>query len=65
MSQEKNNKVNTAKNEGYSDVYESCSICGRDMSNPKYIFVEVDSDLYICAICKKKHNIHAVQCAEI
>jgi transposase-like protein len=67
MSQEiRKVKINSNKihNEGYSDVYESCNICGRNMYKVNHIWVDVD-DHYICAVCKKKHNIQAVKCAEI
>jgi hypothetical protein len=62
MSQEKKNKVNSKV---YSDVWESCSICSRNMSNINRIYLEIDSDKYICQVCKKIHNIQAVKCAEI
>jgi hypothetical protein len=63
MNQEK--KVNTVKKNGYSDVYESCFICGRDMTNINRIFITIDTDQYICQVCKKKHNVYAAKCAEI
>jgi predicted SprT family Zn-dependent metalloprotease len=62
MSQEMNNRVN---NKVYSDVWESCSICGRDMSNVNRIYLDIEKDTYICQVCKVKYNIYAVKCAEI
>ena len=58
------NKVNTAKNEGYSDVYESCYICGRNMYKVKQIRVD-ENDNYICKRCVKENNIFTIPCADL
>ena len=49
----------------HSDVYESCSECGRDMFRTKDIWVTVDSDRYVCKHCKDTLGIDAVRCADL
>jgi predicted SprT family Zn-dependent metalloprotease len=53
-------KVNTYKD--YSDVYESCSICGRNMYKTSQIWVDKETDRYMCRHCVDKYEIEAVRC---
>jgi hypothetical protein len=57
------NQVNNK--EGCIYVSEDCQCCGKIMTNERYIFVDVESDLYICELCKIKYNIKAVKCREL
>ena len=36
----------------HSDVYESCSECGRDMFRTKDIWLDRETDRYVCRHCK-------------
>lgn len=54
MNQEKV-KANT-----YSEVYESCSECGKNMYRVSQIYVD-KNDRYICRSCKDKYNIMATK----
>jgi predicted SprT family Zn-dependent metalloprotease len=53
-------KVNT-----YSDVYESCSECGRNMYKISQIWVSVESDRYLCKHCIDKYGIDAVRAGDL
>ena len=48
----------------HSDVYESCSECGRDMFRTKDIWVTTE-DRYICKHCKDRYGIDAVRCVDL
>jgi len=49
----------------HSDVYESCSECGRDMFRTKDIWVDEDTDKYICKHCKDRYGINAVMAVDL
>ena len=46
----------------FSDVYETCQICGKDMDDIDEIFIDVELDQYICKQCKNEYEIEAVKC---
>lgn len=48
----------------HSDIYESCSECGRDMFRTKDIWV-TEEDRYVCKHCKDVLGIDAVRCADL
>lgn len=49
----------------YSDIYESCSICGKNMYKTSKIWVTRNEDRYICKHCKDKYKIEAVRCGDL
>ena len=57
-----NNTYNDSQIESY--IYESCSMCGKDMVNIKDIFIDTDKDTYICSECGDKYDLSVVRCAE-
>ena len=48
-----------------SFILERCSYCGKDMNDIRDIWVDVESDLYICGACKNKYDVQAVRCKEL
>jgi predicted SprT family Zn-dependent metalloprotease len=64
MNQE-NIKTKKIKVNTYSDVYESCSICGKNMYKTKDIYVDRGSDRYVCGHCKDKYEIEAIRCRDL
>ncbi len=49
-----------------SFILEQCHICGKDMDNIRNIWVDIESDLYVCEACKNKYNVQSVKkCKEL
>lgn len=46
-------------------VEERCTICGKRMTNVKYIYYDLDSGNYCCKKCMKENNLNAVHCMDI
>jgi predicted SprT family Zn-dependent metalloprotease len=65
---ENNNRDKYNLFNAYSEVdsftYEECVLCGKDMTNTKEIFVDTETDNYLCQDCQEKYGIKAVKCAE-
>jgi hypothetical protein len=53
-------RVNT-----YSEVYESCSICGKNLYKVKDIYVDRATDRYVCCHCVNTYEIEAVRCRDL
>jgi predicted SprT family Zn-dependent metalloprotease len=56
-------KVNTDNT--YSDIYESCSICGKNMYKVSQIWVDRATDRYACRHCVDKYEIESVRCRDL
>lgn len=65
MKQENTKKKKTVNINTYSDIYESCSICGKNMYKVKDIYVDKASDRYICRHCVDKYEIEVVKCKDL
>lgn len=48
-----------------SFVYEECVYCGRDMTNPEYIYTDLDSGNYCCKQCADIWELNVVLCNDI
>lgn len=46
-------------------VYESCSICGRDMFSVRDILIDKETDRYVCSKCKMIHKLDTVRCRDL
>jgi len=44
---------------------ESCWYCRKVMTDVEGIYVEIETDRYICLDCGKEHNVHMVKCLDI
>lgn len=51
--------------EDFSFVSEDCNVCGKEMTDERYIYVDEELDLYLCKICKDRYNIKVVRCKEL
>lgn len=50
----------------YDDmVSEECSICGKELTKTKDIFVDTECDRYVCKSCGQKHRLHIAPCIEL
>lgn len=52
------------KNKDDSFVNEECSICHRKFKNIENIFVDNETDNYVCKKCAIKYDLHIVKCRE-
>lgn len=59
------NRYNSLENQDIDSVFEECNWCGKDMTNPEYIFTDLDSGNYCCGNCSKVWNLNAVECMDI
>jgi len=51
----------------YGDEYidEICGCCGKHMNDENEIFVDLETDVYLCKECADKYEIEVVRCKEI
>jgi len=46
-------------------VEERCQLCGKRMTNVKYIYTNLDDGNYYCKKCVNTYDINSVLCAEM
>lgn len=44
---------------GLDYINESCNICGKDFDSIDEVYVDIDTDEYICLECAAKYNMQA------
>lgn len=44
---------------GLDYINENCNICGKDFSSIDEVYVDVDTDNYVCLECVQKYGIQA------
>lgn len=49
------------KKKNDSFINEQCSICGKEFKNAKQIYVDMDTDKYVCKSCGKKYHLHTTE----
>ena len=45
-----------------NDINECCALCGKEFRDIKQIYVDVDTDQYICKKCATQYGRHIVDC---
>ena len=48
-----------------SYVSETCSWCGREMMDTRYIYNDLESGNYCCRDCKDEYGLDAVECKDL
>lgn len=48
-----------------SYIYEKCTSCGKDMTDIKDIFIDKETDNYVCKDCKNKYSLKVIKCKEL
>jgi len=46
-------------------ISEECTCCGRELTNAQLIYVEVDTDNYVCVKCVERYFINVVPVKEM